>query len=105
MADYLTQKSRECMRTTFGGVMIECYPDGTVQVFADPERFSVMLKAGRGEGRDTGRMNSCVVIAPIFAPQTGIVSAVVPPSNPLAPIAPHAPTILNPQDHRLKGPE
>ncbi len=115
MADYLTAKSRECMRFQFGGVTIECFPDGTVQVFADPERFNVMMTAGRGEGRDTSRLNSRVIVSPIFAQQTGLVGA--PPSppppvhhNPLAPeqVRAAAPTMLNASDPRVRdlgGPE
>lgn len=104
MADDLTQKSRECMRWTYGTVLIEAYWDGTVKVFADPERFRIIAEPGRGEGQNTGRLHSCVTIAPIFAQQTGLVSSPSQSSAPL-PAAPHAPTILNPHDHRLRGPE
>lgn len=123
----LLNKQPDCVRFTFGGVLIEAYLDGTVQIFADPERYSIMTKAGRGEGRDTGPLKSLVVISPFLAQQTRVVSTPPPvaappepPANPMAPrrsqmwdqlhaaSVPNAPTqihIASSGDLRLKGPE
>lgn len=120
MADNLLKKQLECMRLSYGAVLVEFYPDGTVLVFADPERYNVTTTAGRGEGRDTSRLNTQVIISPIFAARTGMVerpaisaSPASPPpaNNPLAPethLRAQAPTILNASDPRVRdlgGPE
>lgn len=123
MTDNLLKKQLECMRLSYGAVLIEFYPDGTVQVFADPERYNVNFRAGRGEGRDTARLNSVVIISPIFAQHTGLVASSAPiasalpppPSNPLAPPPQHVPihppgaaTRLDRNDPRIRelgGPE
>lgn len=125
MADNLLKKQLECMRLSYGAVLLEFYPDGTVLIFADPERYNVTTTAGRGEGRDTSRMNTQVIIAPIFAPHTGVVARPLapaspappsPPSNPLAPPPQHyapvhspgAATRLDRNDPRIRelgGPE
>ena len=123
----LLNKQPDCVRFTFGGVLIEAYLDGTVQIFADPERYSIMTKAGRGEGRDTGPLKSLVVISPFLAQQTRVVSTPPPvaappepPANPMAPrrsqmwdqlhgaSTPNAPTqihIASSGELKLKGPE
>lgn len=115
------------LRLTIDGILIERHTDGTLQVFADPERYSITTRAGRGEGRDTGPLKSLVVISPFLAQQTRVVSTPPPavalpesPANPMAPrrsqmwdqlhgaSTPNAPTqihIASSGELKLKGPE
>lgn len=63
MAEMLRQPA--IIRLEFNGIKVECSNDGTMQIFIPPEIFSIMTRAGRGDGQ-SGRLYSCVVIAPLI---------------------------------------
>lgn len=72
MAEYLQPKVETVIH--INGVRFEVKPDGSLEIYADSERFTVMTRAGRAQNPDTGRLHTCIVISPYLAQQTGTVT-------------------------------